>query len=317
MTHPEIAIDDAEIAALLEELEAEQNSMAAAAPTPVPASAPVPPAPVAEPTPEPEPAPEPEPIPVKEPTPEPAVEVAPRGKEKPVAQPEAMILPGGGHVTAKAVEAAVKEVQSAQAATLAMIERTEADVAMVKAFVEPDLDPPADVPTTGAAGAKLNFYVDVNQFNRDTKLTEATLDQAMMEQAGLRAFYGSQAAQAEAQHSRLKVRFDVLEAKLYDEHRKALAAGGEKVTEKMVENAVKLDPRWAKAKNTLVEAETIASINKSLVISLADRRDMMIQLGADRREEFKGGVRILAEQNERDMLAARAKDAFKNGRGVQ
>ncbi len=293
MANPEIAFDDAEITALLEELEAEQTKMATpgGGPVPAPAPKPVAPPPIVEPTPEPEP--EPEPVPVKEPTPEPALVKK-----------------------AKEVAAAVADVKEAQELTAAAIDAVAAEIEAIKPAPEPDLDPPADVPTTGNA-AKLNFYVDVNQFNRDTKLTEATLDQAMMEQAGLRAYYGSQAAQAEAQHARLKVRFDVLEAKLYDEHRKALAAGGEKVTEKMVENAVKLDPRWAKAKNTLVEAETIASINKSLVISLADRRDMMIQLGADRREEFKGGVRILAEQNERDSLAARAKDAFKNGRGVQ
>jgi len=295
MANPEIAFDDAEITALLEELEAEQTKMArpGGGPVPAPAPKPVAPPPIVEPTPEPEPEPEPEPVPVKEPTPEPALVKK-----------------------AKEVAAAVADVKEAQELTAAAIDAVAAEIEAIKPAPEPDLDPPADVPTTGNA-AKLNFYVDVNQFNRDTKLTEATLDQAMMEQAGLRAYYGSQAAQAEAQHARLKVRFDVLEAKLYDEHRKALAAGGEKVTEKMVENAVKLDPRWAKAKNTLVEAETIASINKSLVISLADRRDMMIQLGADRREEFKGGVRILAEQNERDSLAARAKDAFKNGRGVQ
>lgn len=260
-SHPEIAVDDEEIAALLEELEAEQSKMTAPEPAPMPAPKPAP-IPFVEPAPE--PAPAPKPIPVKEPEPEPAVEVEVVAEE---AQPEL------------------------------------------------ELKPVATNPEKPEA--KLNFYVDVNQFNRDTKLTEATLDAAMMEQAGLRAFYGSQAAQAEAQHSRLKVRFDVLEAKLYDEHRKALALGGEKVTEKMVENAVKLDARWAKAKNAVIEAETIASINKSLVISLADRRDMMIQLGADRREEFKGGVRIMAEQNERDALAARARDAFKNGRGVQ
>ena len=277
MANPEIAFDDAEITALLEELEAEQTKMARPGGGPVPAPAPKPVAPP----------------PIVEPTPEPALVKK-----------------------AKEVAAAVADVKEAQELTAAAIDAVAAEIEAIKPAPEPDLDPPADVPTTGNA-AKLNFYVDVNQFNRDTKLTEATLDQAMMEQAGLRAYYGSQAAQAEAQHARLKVRFDVLEAKLYDEHRKALAAGGEKVTEKMVENAVKLDPRWAKAKNTLVEAETIASINKSLVISLADRRDMMIQLGADRREEFKGGVRILAEQNERDSLAARAKDAFKNGRGVQ
>lgn len=285
MTHPEISMDDQEIADLLAELEAEQKL--SAAPTPAPAQAPKPapapaPEPVAQIEPEPEPVVEP-PAPVIEPEPEPAIKVAPRGKEKPV-----MVQPA-----------------------------PEPEPAPVAVTAEPELEVSADVPQTSEKAAKLNFYVDVNQFNRDTKLTEATLDQAMMEQAGLRAYYGTQAAQAEAQHARLKVRFDVLEAKLYDEHRKALAASGEKTTEKMVENAVKLDPRWAKAKNMLVEAETIASINKSLVISLADRRDMMIQLGADRREEFKGGVRILAEQNERDALASRAKAAFKNGAGVQ
>lgn len=301
MAKPEIAMDDAEIAALLEELEAEQSQMTAAEPTPAPAPAPKPaPVPVKEPEPEPEPKPEPEPTPIKEPTPEPAVQVAPARKgENIVVDVEKF---------KKTAEKLIEEVKASQAETMAMARAVAEEV---------DLDPSADVPTTGSTAARLNFYVDVNQFNRDTKLTEATLDNAMMEQAGLRAYYGTQAAQAEAQHARLKVRFEVLEAKLYDEHRKALGAGGEKVTEKMVENAVKLDPRWAKAKNTLVEAETIASINKSLVISLADRRDMMIQLGADRREEFKGGVRILAEQNERESLAQRAKDAFKNGRGVQ
>lgn len=274
----EIAMDDLEIAALLDELEQEQIKMSPNTPaTPVPAPAPVP-VPVAEP--EPEPVAEPEPVKapapkkpkVVEPEPEPAAEVA-----EPVA--ERRVLPG-------------------------------ADV---------EIEVSADVPETSekAPGQKLNFYVDVQSFNRDTKLTEATLDAAMMEQSGLRAFYGSQAAQAEAQHARLKVRFEVLEAKLYDEHRKTLAAGTEKVTEKMVENAVKLDPRWLKGKNTVIEADTIASINKSLVISLADRKDMMVQLGADRREEFKGGVRMMAAQDERESIAERAKAAFKNGRGVQ
>lgn len=274
----EIAMDDLEIAALLDELEQEQIKMSPNTPaTPAPAPVPVP-VPVAEP--EPEPVAEPEPVKapapkkpkVVEPEPEPAVEVA-----EPVA--ERRVLPG-------------------------------ADV---------EIEVSRDVPETSekAAGQKLNFYVDVQSFNRDTKLTEATLDAAMMEQSGLRAFYGSQAAQAEAQHARLKVRFEVLEAKLYDEHRKLLAAGTEKVTEKMVENAVKLDPRWLKGKNTVIEADTIAAINKSLVISLADRKDMMVQLGADRREEFKGGVRMLAAQDERESIAERAKAAFKNGRGVQ
>lgn len=280
VANPQISIDDDEIAALLDELEQEQKKAVSAMPVP----APIPVPPVAPPIikmPEPEPEPEPEPTPViREPEPEPAIAVAPRGKVT-VAQSE----PAPERVTVQATEEPVPYNE----------------------------EPPTHEAPAEKAGAKLNFYVDVNAFNRETKLTEATLDNAMMEQAGLRAYYGSQAAQAEAQHARLKVRFEVLEAKLYDEHRKALAASGEKVTEKMVENAVKLDGRWLKAKNTVIEAETIASINKSLVGSLADRRDMMIQLGADRREEFKGATRVLEAQGERENLASRAKAAFRNG----
>lgn len=273
-TNPEISMDDAEIAALLEELEEEQTKMTAA--------------------PEPEPEPKPEPVAAKQPDPkpEPVVVVDDKFEPAPEPEPEIEVAPRGRMTKIPMEDYKPDPVE-------------EKEIAQATAPVEP-----AKAPAT-----KLNFYVDVNEFNRDTKLTEATLDAAMMEQAALRAFYGTQAAQAEAQHARLKVRFDVLEAKLYDEHRKELAASGEKVTEKMVENAVKLDPRWIQGKNTVIEAETIASVNKSLVISLADRRDMMIQLGADRREEFKGGVRILADQNERETLAARAAQAFKNAHG--
>lgn len=156
----------------------------------------------------------------------------------------------------------------------------------------------------------LNYYVDVEAFKRETAVSDTNLDECMIQQPGLRAYYGAQAAQAEAQHARLKARFDVLEAKLYDTHRKALAATGEKVTEKAVENAVKLDPQWLKAKNAVIEAETIANVNRSLVASLSDRVSMLMQLGADRREEFKlaGGVRttVSPAESKAPGLAARA-----------
>ena len=309
----EIAMDDLEIAALLDELEAEQTKMNASAPKPEPElkgsndkqdivkqmSA----------TPVPAPAPAPEPAPVAEPEPEPVAEPkpvkAPAPKKPKVVEPEPE-------------PAAVVEEKPNEETIAAMAEAREM-ARGTRPGADVDIEVSRDVPETSekAPGQKLSFYVDVMAFNRDTKLTEATLDSAMMEQSGLRAYYGTQAAQAEAQHARLKVRFEVLEAKLYDEHRKLAAASGEKVTEKMVENAVKLDPRWLKGKNTVIEADTIAAINKSLVISLADRKDMMVQLGADRREEFKGGVRIMAAQDERESIAERAKAAFKNGRGIQ
>lgn len=177
----------------------------------------------------------------------------------------------------------------------------------------------ASVPTpTGVAGhipgdkpKGLQFFIDPNEFKKETQVKDYNLDSCFMEQSSLRAHYGALAARAEAQASTAKVKFEVLEARLYDHHRKILVDAGAKVTEKMVENAVKTDPRWLAGKENVIEAETIAAVNKSLAISLADRRDMLIQLGADRRDESKGQARLLAAQAERDGMTNRAEDAAK------
>lgn len=165
------------------------------------------------------------------------------------------------------------------------------------------------IPTTKPRG--LQFFIDPNAFKKETQVKDYNLDSCFMEQSSLRAHYGAMAARAEAQASTSKVKFEVLEARLYDHHRKVLVDAGAKVTEKMVENAVKTDPRWLAGKENVIEAETIASVNKALAISLADRRDMLIQLGADRRDEAKGQARLLAAQAERDNQADRATNAGK------
>lgn len=152
---------------------------------------------------------------------------------------------------------------------------------------------------------QLQFHLDVDAFKGEIAVSENNLDTAMMQQAGLFAWHAAEAARAEAQHARVKLRFEVVEAKLYDRHRKALALTGEKVTEKMVENAVKLDPEYLQAKNLVIEAEMLSGFNKAAVEALRHRKDMIVQLGADRREESKGQVRTLAhEDNKARALAA-------------
>jgi hypothetical protein len=169
----------------------------------------------------------------------------------------------------------------------------------------------APSPVSQEQASQLQFYIDVDKFRVDTRVTDVNLDQCMIEQNGHRAFYGAQAARAEAQASRLKARFEVIEATLFDRHRKALALIGEKTTEKMIDGAVKLDPLWLKAKNLVIEGETVASINKAMVESLKDRRDMIIQLGADRRDEYKGQARTMAERDQREELSNRARNSAK------
>lgn len=231
------------------------------------------------------------PTPTPEPEPVPPVVVA----AAPAPEPEPAPVE-------KVAEKPVKPVL----AVVPKVEPVEPETAPIAAQPDPNVKPVARAPVA------LRFHIDVGVFRSETAVSDTNLDNCMMEQNSLRAYYGEQAAHSEAQASRIKMRFEVAEATLYDKHRKALALIGEKTTEKMIETAVKTDPLWARAKNTLIEAETIASINKSLVESLKDRKDMIVQLGADRRDEYKGQARVMAsqaaqaEQGNRAQAAARA-----------
>lgn len=142
---------------------------------------------------------------------------------------------------------------------------------------------------------KLKYEPNVSEFQMQTKITDANFEQCILDQASLMAYHSALYAQAEAQVARVKLKFETLEAGLYDAYRKRFADMGEKVTEKAIENAVRLDKKWAKAKLLLIEAQTYADIHKGFVNSLTDRRSMLMSRGASLRDEMKGQLRVMAQ----------------------
>ncbi len=153
----------------------------------------------------------------------------------------------------------------------------------------------------------LAFDLDVEKFIEDTRVSEIHLDECFQKQSSLRAYYGALAAQYEAQAQKMSTAFEVLEAKLFKKYRDEAASSGVKATEKMLENQVKTDPLWFSGKTKVAEARRNSDILKALVMSLVDRRDMLIQLGADRRDESKGQLRMLAAQSEQARMNALTK----------
>lgn len=176
---------------------------------------------------------------------------------------------------------------------VAEVKFSEEELAAILADVEGE---PGEFVEQATHTIGLNFYVDPDAFKKTIALTDANLDEAMKQQAGLRAHYAYQASQAQAQHARLKARFEVQEAALYAKHKKAILDRGEKATEAQIDAAVKLDPEWLAGKDKLIEAEAIADINRGLVFALTDRKDMLVQLGSDRRAESQGQVRIVSDE---------------------
>lgn len=156
-------------------------------------------------------------------------------------------------------------------------------------------------------------HLDVNRFIEETRVNETNIDDAFQKQSSLRAYYGAVAAEKDLLAARCKLAIDVTEAKLYKQYRDQAVAEGVKTTEAMLTAQVKGDPSWAEVKRLYIEAQAQADIARSLVASLADRRDMLIQLGADRRDESKGSMRMMAAQAEADRLARireQARNAF-------
>jgi len=264
----EVLIGDDELDALMAELDAETADMVV---KPAIVAA------VVVPDPEPEPTPEPEPV------------VKPTLADEPDEAAE--------QLKAAAAEADKKE---ALAAKLKQIEADhKATVAAAATEAEPNPAPKKGPPA-------LNFYIDMDEFKAEIRVSDTNLDDCLMQQSGIQAFHGSQAANAVAQADRIKLQVEIAEAKLYNDARKSLALAGEKVTEKMVENAVRLDPRYASMHNRLIEADTIASVRRHCYDAIKTRRDMIIQLGADRRDEFKGQARITALEEGRKEVFGRA-----------
>ena len=146
--------------------------------------------------------------------------------------------------------------------------------------------------------------IDIEKFVNETRISEVDLDKAFFEQSSLRAYYGAMAANFESYANRLKTAFEAREAMMAKKIRAEAAENKIKLSEKMVEELLRSTPEWVRAKNAVYEAQAQADIAKACVQSLVDRRDMLIQLGADRRDESKGQLRMLEIQKENSRLAS-------------
>jgi len=134
----------------------------------------------------------------------------------------------------------------------------------------------------------LKTFIDPVQFKEDIGVNMVDLNNAFISQASLFAHYGMQSARAAEQHENSKLILETKEAQLNVHHRHLLLDTGVKITEAMVTNAVLTDPIYLKARKLLNEAKGVLEMNKATTEAFRQRRDMLIQLGADAREERKG-----------------------------
>jgi hypothetical protein len=148
---------------------------------------------------------------------------------------------------------------------------------------------PAPAPTVSG----LKVYVDVAQLRLDLQINPNDLDDSVMSQAPMFIHYAEQAAWARRQMEKCKLAAEVTESQVDAAWRKKFAEDGTKVTETMVANAVKSDPRVIKAKTQTIEARALFDIANDSREAFMQRKDMIVQVSVDRRRERDGQLRIL------------------------
>lgn len=108
------------------------------------------------------------------------------------------------------------------------------------------------------------------------------------------AFYSTCAEIASAKETSYKVNLERLYALLDHEKRSELMMAGVKVTEKMVENSVITDERYIALQEEYLKAQKDASICKSAMFAMQQRKDMLVQLGMMFRTEYGSDVSLKA-----------------------
>lgn len=139
---------------------------------------------------------------------------------------------------------------------------------------------------------KINISIDGvkydNSFNTDVSIDRTNLDEEFSTQAEKYAFYAFLAANAKSSYERHKFALEQIYAAIDHEKRteaEAMKAANPKFkyTEKMVESEVITDKRYTAKKNEMFDARLLADQLNAASAAIAQRKDMLVQLGLGHR----------------------------------
>lgn len=154
---------------------------------------------------------------------------------------------------------------------------------------------------------KVLTFISQEQLKSDLSFSPNTLDDAMMTQPGLFAHYATQSAKAQLQCDRMKSQLELVEAMLDKEIRDQANENSQKITEALVEKTIKRDPRYQEAVSNYNEAKMVASLTRSVTDAFVQRRDMLVQIGKDLREERAGSLVQTRVENAKETAMAAMK----------
>jgi hypothetical protein len=215
----------------------------------------------------------------------------------------------GEIMTDDATEAAVLEAAAKAEPPTAPAPEPEGEVSTA---IEPEVK---ETETPAPSGEKkvvgVTYFIDPARLARDVSISLTNLDDALMTHASNFVHYAVQASNARRQYERMKAAFEILESKLDNKWRVALKEENPKTTEAQIRAAVVGDKEWSQANVRMIEARTIYELAQDAKEAFTMRRDTLLQLAKDAREERLGQLRVTQEVDARGRV-----DEMLRGKGA-
>lgn len=135
-------------------------------------------------------------------------------------------------------------------------------------------------------------FIDKEQVRRDLTYSDTNINDGMMRQASLFAYYGELLAEASHQVDVVDLLVKNTEAAVYKKEREVAAAAGEKLTEVQLEKMITRNERVIAMKKALIEAKRVEAAAKTTLEAFRHRRDMLVQQSSTMRTERQGELRL-------------------------
>jgi len=133
---------------------------------------------------------------------------------------------------------------------------------------------------------KLGERVYQGNYLDDLKISEADINTMLETQPSRYVFWAKMAAIAKVLVEKWKYELEKYEAQTYTFIRSQKESRGERVTEKQLQSAIVLDPRFRQLRERLLKARLQYDHLAAIKEAFAQRKDMLMSLGANLREEM-------------------------------
>jgi len=139
------------------------------------------------------------------------------------------------------------------------------------------------------------------EYGKELEVDEALINENLKEQASLYAWYSVLEQEAEKAYRDSKLELDITESSLDEYFRNELQKGSGKVTETLIQKKIALSDEYIQKRAQVNETRAYWGKLKAIRQGFEHRKDMLIALASNLRQQYDGETYLYESQKRREM----------------